>query len=635
MGFSLFSKDKSDNQSKAKASIFGKLRNSVKSGSTQNRTLLHDFDNNEPSFGQSHPSSIENPHDIDNYQADNFNNISAQIHSENQQMTPEKTLSQTTSIENKVVDDVPAEQESPQNNYYTYHGDESYLDEAGRNEDHLYIGPGEPLTPKKPKPLFEKLRQQVSEAQFEQSKVDNNVSTGDKAYVTQNTIIKTNNYDKDISVPVNTLNQTEKELYNSNLNSSQSDLNLERKENYSEDEPLYITPGAPLSEKQNKKKQPVNDGPIYITPGFKGTTSLNNGKVSITPEQGSDFIEKSPIDAPHISKISENLSTSADQDQSIMTNELSSESIKTDVIEQKTQPNTEKNITDSTPISIDKAAIFNNVKQNDISAYSNDSNVHGEGKISALMNCLLFIRQLFAAFFNYTNLGVIFQNSALTWIGPSKPGFMPIPFFVIGFICSLFSILLNELTKPSLCAHLVLIVYLIFTGCNGFRGIGKLLSAFSQRKIDGYIQALIVIIFAAIFTTTFQYFVTEMNVDFTFSLGFGVLVMLSALCATSINYGSNDDPVSSYGSLGLTGLISSVIICLGITFTFLDWQIALSMVGIIFFTRLIIGQFMYVKGISASCDIVCSIQLISMILLMLDLLLFGNSVSFTNTWLSN
>ncbi len=632
MGFSLFSKDKSDNQSKAKASIFGKLRNSVTSGSTQNKTLSHNFDNNEPNFGKAPLSSFENPHDVNNYQTDNFNDIGEQVQSENPPINSEKSLSQTTSFENKIKDNGDLPQEDVQNNYYTYHGDESYLDEAGRNADHLYIGPGEPLTPKKPKPLFEKLRQQVSEAQASQNALNNETSSADKAFVTQNTIIKTTNYDKDILVTENNITPTSQGLNESKSNTIQPDYLSNQSYEDNDDEPLYITPGAPLQEKKRKKEQPVSEGPIYITPGFKGTTSLNNGKVSITPASQSEQKNEPIVDEQEQKTATINEANVSDKETSNVKQEFETKSA---TIESEPQVNVQNNSQNPAPITVDKAAIFANVKQNDISNNSQNAVINGDGKISALMNTLLFIRQLFAAFFNYTNLGVIFQGSALTWIGPSKPGFMPVPFFVIGFICSSFSILLNQLTRPSLCAHLVLITYLIFTGCNGFRGFGKLLSAFSQRKIDGYTQALIVLIIAAIFTTTFQYFVTEMNVDFSFSLGFGVLVMLSALCASSINYGSNDDPVSSYGSLGLKGLVSSIIICIAVTFVVLDWQIAISMVGIVFLTRLVIGQFMYVKGISASCDIVCSIQLISMILLMLDLLLFGNSVSFTNAFLNN
>ena len=108
--------------------------------------------------------------------------------------------------------------------------------------------------------------------------------------------------------------------------------------------------------------------------------------------------------------------------------------------------------------------------------------------------------------------------------------------------------------------------------------------------------------------------------------------MLSALCATSINYGGNDDPVSSYGSLGLLGLTLSVIFCVALTFLILEWQIALSMIGICAFTRLVLGQYIYAKGMNASIEIVCSVQLITMILLMLDLLFATHSFNFISEY---
>ena len=104
--------------------------------------------------------------------------------------------------------------------------------------------------------------------------------------------------------------------------------------------------------------------------------------------------------------------------------------------------------------------------------------------------------------------------------------------------------------------------------------------------------------------------------------------MLSALTATTLNFGLSDDPVSTYGVLSLPGLILITIFTLVITFLVLDWTIALSMVGICIFCRVVIGQFMYLKGIKTSINSIAAAQYLTLILLMLDLLLAKSSFGF-------
>ena len=106
--------------------------------------------------------------------------------------------------------------------------------------------------------------------------------------------------------------------------------------------------------------------------------------------------------------------------------------------------------------------------------------------------------------------------------------------------------------------------------------------------------------------------------------------MISSFTATTLNFGSSDYPVSSFGTLGLKGLISDAVICLAITFVVLDWQIALTMLGICLLSRVLIGQFMLVKGIKASTDMVCALQLITAILLMLEIIFTNGYFTFVN-----
>ena len=77
-------------------------------------------------------------------------------------------------------------------------------------------------------------------------------------------------------------------------------------------------------------------------------------------------------------------------------------------------------------------------------------------------------------------------------------------------------------------------------------------------------------------------------------------------------------------------MIADAVICLSITFVVLDWQIALTMLGICLLSRVLIGQFMLVKGIKASTDMVCALQLITAILLMLEIIFTNGYFTFVN-----
>ncbi|WP_202107693.1 hypothetical protein [Succinivibrio dextrinosolvens] len=662
MGFSLFTRDKSSDSSeaKAKASLFTKIRSNIKTNrgtGRQNKSVSHNFRNNEPSFGTSSFSAYQNNTPV-NSPDGSINNLNNSLN--NGQFNPDNPLTgfmngannqgldsvngssynQADSKQNKVdnYDDIS-------NNYYKYKSDESYLNEEGRNKDHLYIAPGEPLVKKKKTP--EEIKAE------ENAKLFDNKATGDdnrdlnKAplFATQNTIIRTSD-DKDENEVLSALENTDK--------SAETE----------EDSP-YIAPGAPLNRKANKrsaadsitdsalnsqdtvlsrkdtKKAQVNDDSdsIYITPGAKPKVfdkKEDDGPIYITPGAEGDRLNAQRKKQQELAQ--ENKAT---------LNESAAQKIAESNLQEKLNSIDDlprfKETADYEQKNIQKTlnkSIFANVKDTSVNTETANGFAFNKAEEAAMLNgsdnrnisggvyFFLFVRQLFASFFNYTNLGVVFARSALQWIGPSKPGFMPIPYFGIGFICSLFALILEDYTNPLLCAQLVLVVYLLLVGCDGFRGLGKLLSEFSQRKSDTYVKAVIVIITAAIFTACFEYYISVLKPDLSFCFGFGVVVMLSALCATSINYGENDDPVSSYGSLGLTGLLMSLVFCVAVTFMIVEWQIALSMIGICAFTRLVLGQYIYAKGINASIEVVCSVQLITMILLMLDLLFATQSFNF-------
>lgn len=658
MGFSLFTRDNSSegSEAKAKASLFTKIRSNIKTNKgtgRPNRSVNHNFRNSEPSFGNNTLSPYQNNQDnspanssVQNQQSSQYqfsknNSLNDFMNSsENSQLQNQPNSAYTEN--NSLNSNTPRDNyEDISNNYYKYKSDESYLNEEGRDKDHLYIAPGEPLIKKKKTP--EEIKAE------ENAKLFDNKETGDdnrdlnKAplFATQNTIIRTSEEKDDSEIRSaleNSENQTvSEEEEDSPYITPGAPLNRVRKDNTTKEtetppfanrelfsktrqnqqndeaDSIYITPGA---RPKVYDKTEEDDGPIYITPGAEGDrlNAERQKRQAMLDEQKNS----------QIGEIKTSLnSTIKDQIESL------------DDLPQFKEPASaaEQNIQNTL-----NKSIFANVKDTSLNIDSADTTDSAENttqlngfenkNISGGVYFFLFIRQLFASFFNYTNLGVVFARSAQQWIGPSKPGFMPIPYFGVGFICALFALFIEDYTNPLLCAQLVLVIYLLLVGCDGFRGIGHLLGEFSQRKPDHYVKAAIVIIMAAIFTACFEYYISVLKPDLSFCFGFGIVVMLSALCATSINYGENDDPVSSYGSLGIVGLLMSLVFCVALTFLILEWQIALSMIGICAFTRLVLGQYIYAKGMNASIEIVCSVQMITMILLMLDLLFASQSFNF-------
>lgn len=267
--------------------------------------------------------------------------------------------------------------------------------------------------------------------------------------------------------------------------------------------------------------------------------------------------------------------------------------------------------------------------QNQSVPADNQTKVNNE--ISAFVYVLVFIRQLVASFFNFTNLGALFPKQSLSILGPSAPAFMPLPYFVIGFVTCLLAMFMQSVCQSgSFCAAVAALFFFALTGSGAFRGIGHLCTAISLRKLDTYGKILVTMFVISLFARSIQYYTKYMEIDFYFCLVFAVVFMISSFTATTLNFGSSDDPVSSFGTLGLKGLIADAVICLAITFVVLDWQIALTMLGICLLSRVLIGQFMLVKGIKASTDMVCALQLITAILLMLEIIFTNGYFTFVN-----
>ena len=601
MAFGIFSKNKNYQQnddSGKVASLFKKIRLNV--NQTSGKTINRDF-NSEPSFDQVNQNfasidpAQQNANQNVNLQEQfasafsdpGFTNIIPPQNFESQQQSASdfdlsntQGLSQpkTQAREEETIYAVgPSERELKKHDYYTYKANEAYLNEEGRDSGHLYIAPGEPLRPRKPKA---EVKQEEEKAPIQTDLFSNNTMVQGEIPAHVATEAKQNSQN---TAPVKEDNPA---------------VNTSVKENTVA---VQNTVGANIPGSQ-----------IIDKPSFENATQSNHADNQINQQATFANNQQSNVGGStaqssifaNVKNTNLNFGTQSDQTQNSEHNFNQNAQVQPNVQAQQQVPNAHV-------------------------ASNNQTKVNNE--ISASVYVLVFLRQLVSSFFNFTNLGALFPKQALSILGPSAPVFMPIPYFVIGFVtCALAMFMQSVCQSHSLCAAVVTMLFFALTGSGAFRGIGLLCTAISLRKIDTYGKILITLIVISLFAKSIQYFSQYMELDIYFCLGFAVIFVLSSFTATTLNFGSSDDPVSSFGTLGLKGLIADAVICLAITFVVLDWQIALTMLGICLLSRVLIGQFMLVKGIKASTDMICALQLITAILLMLEIIFTNGYFTFVN-----
>lgn len=602
MAFGIFSKNKNNQQnddSGKVASLFKKIRLNV--NQTSGKTINRDF-NSEPSFDQvnqnfasidpAQQNANQNVNSQDQFASafsdPGFTNIVPHQNIQFQQ-EPQSSLYDNHQVqglsqlkpqgqkEETIYAVGPSERELKKHDYYTYKANEAYLNEEGRDSGHLYIAPGEPLRPRKPKA---EVKQEEEKAPIQTDLFSNNTMVQGEIPAHVATEAKQNSQN---TAPVKEDNPA---------------VNTSVKENTVA---VQNTVGANIPGSQ-----------IIDKPSFENATQSNHADNQINQQATFANNQQSNVGGStaqssifaNVKNTNLNFGTQSDQTQNSEHNFNQNAQVQANVQAQQQVPN-------------EHVASNNQTKVNN--------------KISASVYVLVFLRQLVSSFFNFTNLGALFPKQALSILGPSAPAFMPIPYFVIGFVtCALAMFMQSVCQSHSLCAAVVTMLFFALTGSGAFRGIGLLCTAISLRKIDTYGKILITLIVISLFARSIQYFSQYMELDIYFCLGFAVIFVLSSFTATTLNFGSSDDPVSSFGTLGLKGLIADAVICLAITFVVLDWQIALTMLGICLLSRVLIGQFMLVKGIKASTDMICALQLITAILLMLEIIFTNGYFTFVN-----
>lgn len=721
MAFGIFSKNRNTKEnadSRKVASLFKKIRLNVNQPS--GKTINRDF-SSEPNFGQANQSyapfgevnggssvhnSAQNYEDSINLQNSAINPESqyssafsdpgfTNISKENLQppLNPDlksnpgqantnganqkESSYQTPPQDEEVVYAVgPSERELKRNDYYTYKANEAYLNEEGRDSGHLYIAPGEPLTPRKPKAEAkqDEVKTPVQTDLFSnntmvQGDISVNLAKSAQSRV-KTSSAKDNSSQKHEPDPASVqkyATTSHEPADNGNLFSSKTGHG----EHQSAANPLYTSSYASskLSSAQQPPYSSVNNSSSktqYNQTAFpdnsqsvnshyanseqnKAINTSDVSNISSTTAHSGVFANVKDNNLNFSLESSHNSASAYAQQNGVQDSSKSGQNFaNTDYSTNTTDSyngtnSQDQNIKSQSPSPDSYANVQNKTAGAALYSASNGVGVqhkdskssltenNSDSQISASVYVAVFFRQLVASFFNFTNLGALFPKQALSILGPSVPAFMPLPYFVVGFITSTLAILVKTFCSSDLlCAIVVTMFFFTMTGSAAFRGIGHLCTAVSLRKLDTYGKILITIFFISLFAASFEYFSTQMNIDIYFSLGIGVIFMLSSFTATTLNFGSSDDPVSSFGTLGLKGLISGTVTCLAVTFTVLDWQIALTMLGICLLCRVLIGQFMDIKGIKAGTDMVCGLQLITSVLLMLELIFTAGYFVFIN-----
>lgn len=428
----------------------------------------------------------------------------------------------------------------PNRKTYRYAGNDEYLNEEGRNHDHLYIGPGEPL-----------VSQKNHKAPIKRPHYQNTYGMDDF----------------DEKLPQNMPNP------NNNAGNAASQIN---QESY-----------APFdSSKQNYRYQE-----------------------EAYPQQ----IQSQAFVAPYVNNEAADKFEDAPKD--VLTNNEAEENVKSDAFIAN-----EENYANKSSAS---SSMFNSGRMPPkIDAQDEPKEASQEKElITSKFKAFLFIRQLLASFFTHTTLSLAAPKLSLSF-GPTYPSSMPLPYFFVGIILGTICFLFNNAAAAVIYLEpFILVIFLLLTGIQGFRGCGTLISIFSKRRVDSYIKILTVFIISVLFCFCINVCLAYKLCSLSFSLIFASVLMLSAYTATTLNFSIDGDPVDSYGALSLKGLIIAGGICLIILLLFISVTLVISLIGAALLIRMILGFYLHMHKVRVSRDIICGTQYITMLILLMDMLL--------------
>lgn len=249
--------------------------------------------------------------------------------------------------------------------------------------------------------------------------------------------------------------------------------------------------------------------------------------------------------------------------------------------------------------------------------------------ISLKLSSILFFRQFFASFFQYTTLSLCFPQTA-SRLGPSYPSSMPFAYLLIGLISGAAAGFTSNVNLKIISGGLIFCVFITLSGLSSFRGICTLMCLFSQRRADEIISGVAVAIPCIIFTVVASALAMIVS-PLELFLSFALISMLSAAFAVTLVFTLEQDPVNSIGTITIGGMIISALLTLALCFLILNPLVMVSLLGTGLLVRVIIGYFLHLNHVAASRDLILAATQISVIAMLLDLACIGSSLPVINT----
>lgn len=232
----------------------------------------------------------------------------------------------------------------------------------------------------------------------------------------------------------------------------------------------------------------------------------------------------------------------------------------------------------------------------------------------------LFLRQLIASLFTHTTLPIVAPHLALR-LGPCYPSSMALPFLLVGLLVGALGAAIKEYSPLQMVGTTVCLVYVLLTGLSPYRGIYRIFAFITRRRHDAVMMAASVVVSLLVFIGLSGTLIQICSGLGEITLAFALASMLSAATASTLMWNFPQDPMDSCGTMSNKGLFFVIVICGCITFGFLHYIVALSILGVGIVMRLIFGYCIAKNQGTAQRPYVSALQLMTLLAILLDLIL--------------
>lgn len=247
------------------------------------------------------------------------------------------------------------------------------------------------------------------------------------------------------------------------------------------------------------------------------------------------------------------------------------------------------------------------------------------------LSCLLLLRQVAASCCAHTTLPVFAPRLAMK-LGPSVPATTALPYLLTGALAGMFSALICNMTgTQSLSGGFCIVFYVLLTGLNSFRGLAESMSIVLKRRADTALSAACIVFPVTVFIFTINLLFAT-NEPYEGAIILALMSMLSGSVSATLAFDLQQDPVDSCGTMTLRGLIVSILLSVIPALLLLQFDVALSVLGLALLMRIIIGHLYRVKHAMASRLNICAAQFVLLLFLLFDVLLFGLHDVLLSDW---